>query len=124
MAVSLVVGINLANGRLAHLEMNVKWTELYQRAAEARCDLFVMDASVGALADSRSASLHAWVTAELPTTSDLCAALDAFGVPVSDQVEAQVAMRCGLAMFGATRKNNEQTSNVQPTLGSSRPAVA
>ena len=83
-----------------------------------------MDACVSVLAESRDASLHGWVTAELPTALALCAALDAYSVPVSAEVEAQVAMRCGLLMFGMTGKNDEQTSHVPPTLGSSQPAMA
>ena len=101
----------------------MKWTELYQLAADARCDLYAMDACVNALAESRDASLHGWVTAEVPTARALCAALDAHNVSVSAEVEAQVAMRCGL-MFGVTGKNDEQTSHVPPTLGPSQPAMA
>ena len=102
----------------------MKWTELYQLAADARCDLYAMDACVNALAECRDAGLHGWVTAEVPTARALCAALDAHNVPVSAEVEAQVAMRCGLLMFRVTGNNDEQTSHVPPTLGSSQPAMA
>jgi hypothetical protein len=102
----------------------VKWTELYQLATDARCDLYAMDACVSALAESRDASLHGWVTAEVPTARALCAALDAHSVPVSAEVEAHIAMRCGMMMFGVMGNNDEQTSHVPPTLGSSRPAMA
>ena len=102
----------------------MNWTELYQLAVDARCDLYAMDACVSALAESPDVSLHAWVTAELPNARVLCAALDAYCVPVSAEVEAQVAMRCELLMFGMTGNNDEQTSNVPPTLGPSQPAMA
>ena len=61
----------------------MKWTELYQLAADARCDFYAM----------------------------------------APEVEAHVAMRCGL-MLGMTVKNDEQTSHVPPTLGPSQPAMA
>jgi len=102
----------------------VKWIELYEIAAEVRCDQFALDTCVRALADSRNASLHAWVAAEVPTERALCAALDAHGVPVSGEVEAQVAMRCGFARLRVTSNNDEQTSQVLPTLGPSQSAVA
>jgi len=102
----------------------VKWTEVYQLAADARCDLYAMDACVDALAKSRDGALHAWVTAEVPTARALCAALDAHAVAVSPEVEAHIAMRCGLMIFGVMGNNDEQTSHVPPTLGSSRPAMA
>jgi len=102
----------------------VKWTELYRLAAEAHCDLLAIDASLSALAESRNVSLHAWVNAELPTPSALCAALDGYGVPVSDEVEAQVVLRLGFVMFGVSAGNNQQTSQLQPTMGSAQPALA
>ena len=102
----------------------MKWTELYQLATDARSELHAMDACVSALAESRDASLHGWVTAAVPTARALCAALDSHGVPVSAEVEAHIAMRCGLMMFGVMGNNDGQTSHVPPTLGSSRPAMA
>jgi hypothetical protein len=101
----------------------MKWTELYRCAADARCDLMVMDACLNALAQSRDTSLHAWVAAAVPTVPALCAALDEHGVAVSAEVEAQVGMRCGLVIFGVVGNNNEQTSHVPPTPGS-QPAMA
>ena len=102
----------------------MKWTETYQLAADNRCELYAMDACVDALARSQDASLHAWVTAEVPTARALCAALDAHDVAVCPEVEAHIAMRCGLMMFAVLGNNDEQTSHVPPALGSSRPAMA
>jgi hypothetical protein len=68
------------------------WAELCRQATRSRRELEVMDAGLKALAESSNTWLHAQVTSEIPTLETLCAALDAYGVPLSYDVEARVVM--------------------------------
>jgi len=56
-----------------------------------RCQL-VLDHALTALAASRNDALQALITAETPTLQGLCAALDAYRVPMPDGVVGHV---CG-----------------------------
>lgn len=69
------------------------WTDLYRLASDARCETQLLDSGLAALARSKSVALHACVTAETPDASTLFTLLDEYGVPTTNQVEAQIVMR-------------------------------
>jgi hypothetical protein len=72
------------------------WTEVLRLAAEER-ELLVLDMCARALSESRDTMLHAEVTAAVPTVVELCAALDAHGVPVPHEVESDPVVQFRLA---------------------------
>jgi hypothetical protein len=70
----------------------VTWTELLAQAAHSteRAQL-VLDSALAAAFAAGNATLDAEITALLPTTVELCAVLDAFGVRVPGEVAAHVS---------------------------------
>jgi hypothetical protein len=84
----------LINGGVAHFqeEPTVTWTELLAQAAHSaeRAQL-VLDSALVAASAAGNAALDAEITALLPTTVELCAVLDAFGVRVPGEVAARVS---------------------------------
>jgi hypothetical protein len=68
------------------------WTELCRHAAHTRSELLLLDSGLEALGRSSDAWLHASMAATVPTLENLCALLDAHGVPVASGLEAQVLM--------------------------------
>jgi hypothetical protein len=72
--------------------ITVTWTELLAQAAHSagRAQL-VLDSALAAACAAGNAALDAEITALLPTTVELCAVLDAFGVRVPGEVAAHVS---------------------------------
>jgi hypothetical protein len=89
------LGADFAQGmaeRPISRQITVTWTELLAQAAHSaeRAQL-VMESALAASSGANNSALEAELTAVLPTTSELCAVLDAFGVRVPGEVAARVS---------------------------------
>ena len=85
-------GTKIANVKKTLFEHTMTWIELCRFATHTHCELLVLDSGLKACAASRNPWLHACMAAEVPTLEALCTALDAHGVPPSQDVEAQIVM--------------------------------
>jgi hypothetical protein len=73
-------------------KITVTWTELLAQAApSAERAQSVLDSALAAASAAGNAALDAEITALLPTTVELCAVLDAFGMRVPGEVAARVS---------------------------------
>jgi hypothetical protein len=73
-------------------KITVTWTELLAQAApSAERAQSVLDSALAAASAAGNAALDAEIAALLPTTVELCAVLDAFGLGVPGEVAAHVS---------------------------------
>jgi hypothetical protein len=77
--------------------MPLRWVDLHPLARDGDGEQFLLDSSLSALSRSRNPSLHAAISAEVPTVFSLCQALDAHGVDVPYDVEWRLMMAYRLA---------------------------
>ena len=77
--------------------MPLRWIDLHPLACDGDGEQFLLDSSLGALRRSRDASLHAAVSAQVPSVLRLCQALDAHGVTVPYDVEWRLVLAYRLA---------------------------